>query len=148
MHQPGYLSFLQVPKFPWAGSLILGLFVFNPRKARVVVFTLPCAMSLSTEGVGPQCPEGKCGRNEAGQLGARGMGQRWLLENAVMAPGQCKKTGVREKLCKTDQMEDISAWRRFMAILEQGSGVLIYWWHNQVSGSVSLQWGQAEYSAT
>lgn len=59
------------------------------------------------------------------------MGHRWLWESALMAPGQWRKTAAREKLCKTDQMEDRSACRRFMAILEQGSGVLIYWWHNQ-----------------
>lgn len=64
---------------------MLCLFVFNPRKTRAVVFTLPCAMSrsLSKEGVGQQCPKGKCGRNEGGQLEARGMGQgcSWCREH-------------------------------------------------------------------
>lgn len=60
---------------------MLGLFVFNPKKTEMMVFTLPCAMShsLSKEGVRQQCPKGKCGRNEGGQLEARGMGHRLLL---------------------------------------------------------------------
>jgi len=80
MHQPGYLSFLHGAKLPCIGCLMLGLFVFNPRKTRAVVFTLPCAVShgLLKEGVRRQCPKGKCGRNEGGQLGGRGMGHRLL----------------------------------------------------------------------
>lgn len=77
-----------------------------------MVFTLPCAVShsLSKEGVRQQCPKGKRGRNEGGQLEARGMGHRLLLVqlSTVMAPGQRRKTGVRGKPSKKDQMEDRS----------------------------------------
>lgn len=34
---------------------------------------------LSKEGVGQQCPKGKCGRNEGGQQEARGVGHLLLL---------------------------------------------------------------------
>jgi len=43
-----------------------------------------------------------------------------------MAPGQCRKAGVRGKLSKKHQMEDVSGYRSFMSMLEQGSAVLIY----------------------
>lgn len=38
VQQPGYLSFLLVPKLPWVGSLMLGLSAFNPSKSRAVFF--------------------------------------------------------------------------------------------------------------
>lgn len=34
-----------------------------------------------------------------------------------------------------------------MAVLQQGSRALIFWWHDQVSGRVCLRRGQAEYCA-
>lgn len=108
-----------------------------------------CQQQPLWEGGETTVPKGQVWEEWGWAAGSQGDGTPAALGAAstVMAPGQCRKTGLRGKLAEKDEMDDRSVWRRFVAILEQGSRVLIYWWHDQVSGRVCLQRGQAEYFA-